>query len=406
MMSWSHQVVFTEGIAWIRMSLHPIPPDRMTHRSYKHIVVGLSGGVDSSVAAWLLLQQGHRVTAVFMKNWEEDDDEDYCAAEEDYKVAEQVCEQLTIPLTGVNFAAEYWDHVFSRFLSDIASGRTPNPDVLCNREIKFKAFLDFALSRGADLIATGHYARIARVDGRCRLLKGRDPNKDQSYFLYGLSQRELGKVCFPLGDLSKPAVRELAKQAGLPNHARKDSTGICFIGERPFKAFLRRYLPPRPGEIRTLSGEVKGTHEGLMYYTIGQRHGLGIGGPGGVWYVAHKHNEQNILYVVQGDNHPSLFSTALEAHDLHWVAGSFPELPLKCRAKIRYRQTEQPCVVEPRPAGAVRVTFACPQRAVTPGQSVVFYHNDVCLGGGVIAAAVAGCAVSARAGSPVKAISN
>jgi tRNA-specific 2-thiouridylase len=350
-----------------------------------HIIVGVSGGVDSAVAAWLLQRQGHRVTAVFMKNWEEDDSEEHCAAAEDFDAARSVCERLDVPLRSVNFATEYWDQVFSEFLAEVEAGHTPNPDVLCNREIKFKAFLDFALSLGADRVATGHYARI-EVDGGCyRLLKGLDANKDQSYFLYALNQHALAKSCFPLGELTKPQVRAFAREAGLPNHARKDSTGICFIGERPFKAFLRRYLPPRPGDIRTLTGEVKGRHEGLMYYTIGQRTGLGIGGPGGPWYAVDKDMRNNVLYVVEGRDHPALFGTELYARDLHWLAGVAPRMPLECAAKIRYRIADTACRLEAGLHDTIRVSFKQAQRAITPGQSVVFYDDDVCLGGGIIA---------------------
>lgn len=350
-----------------------------------HFIVGVSGGVDSAVAAWLLQRQGHRVTAVFMKNWEEDDSEGYCAAAEDFEAARSVCERLKIPLRSVNFATEYWDQVFSEFLAEVEAGHTPNPDVLCNREIKFKAFLDFALSLGADRVATGHYARIDAGGGSCRLLKGLDANKDQSYFLYALDQHALAKSCFPLGELSKPQVRTMAYEAGLPNYSRKDSTGICFIGERPFKAFLRRYLPPRPGDIRTLTGELKGKHEGLMYYTIGQRTGLGIGGPGGPWYAVDKDMRANVLYVVEGPDHPALFGTVLYARDLHWLTGAAPRLPHQCTAKIRYRAADTPCRLQVGPDGTIRVSFEQAQRAITPGQSVVFYDDDVCLGGGIIA---------------------
>ncbi len=351
----------------------------------EHIIVGVSGGVDSAVAAWLLKRQGHRVTGVFMKNWEEDDQENYCAAAEDFEAARTVCERLDVPLRSVNFATEYWDQVFSEFLAEVEAGHTPNPDVLCNREIKFKAFLDFALSLGADRVATGHYARIDSDGGCYRLLKGLDANKDQSYFLYALDQHALANSCFPLGELTKPQVRALAQDAGLPNYARKDSTGICFIGERPFRAFLRRYLPPRPGEIRTLSGELKGRHEGLMYYTIGQRTGLGIGGPGGPWYAVDKDMRANVLYVVEGRDHPALYGAELYARDLHWLAGAGPQLPLQCSAKIRYRTAAAPCRIETGPKETLRVSFRQVQRAITPGQSVVFYDNDICLGGGIIA---------------------
>lgn len=349
----------------------------------RHIAVGISGGVDSAVAALLLLRAGHRVTGLFMKNWEEDDDSEYCAAAEDYRAARAVCAALEIPLQAVNFASEYWDRVFAHFLAEYRAGRTPNPDVLCNREIKFKAFLDYALSLGAEGIATGHYARIDRHGDRFTLLQGRDPDKDQSYFLYQLGQRELSHSAFPVGDLLKPDVRALAKDAGLPNYARKDSTGICFIGERKFKDFLQRYLPAQPGEIRDLNDRLIGRHEGLMYYTIGQRHGLGIGGEGEAWYVVDKDLARNVLRVAQGHDHPKLFKTALTALDLHWVAGQAPAAKFRARAKVRYRQAAQPCRVEIADAGA-HIEFDAPQRAITPGQSIVFYTDDACLGGGVI----------------------
>jgi tRNA-specific 2-thiouridylase len=348
-----------------------------------HIIVGLSGGVDSAVAALLLLEQGHEVEGLFMKNWEDDDDADYCAAEEDYRMAREVCAQLEIPLHAVNFARAYWDRVFSYFLAEYRAGRTPNPDVLCNKEIKFKAFLDHALALGADAIATGHYARIAFDGNRYRLLKGVDANKDQSYFLHALGQRELSRTRFPVGELTKPTVRALARAAGLPNHARKDSTGICFIGERKFKDFLSRYLPAQPGEIRTLEGEVKGRHDGLMFYTIGQRQGLGIGGPGDPWYVVGKDLAHNVLLVAQGEDHPALFADALYADQITWVAGAPPTLPLQASAKTRYRQADQPCRLTAT-NGSLLVEFEQPQRAIAPGQSVVFYRDDECLGGGVI----------------------
>ncbi len=339
--------------------------------------------MDSAVAALLLKQQGHAVTGLFMKNWEEDDTETECNAEEDLKVVRAVCAQLDIPLKTVNFSTEYWDRVFSYFLEEHRRGRTPNPDVLCNKEIKFKAFLDHALGLGADAIATGHYARIEQHDGRYALLKARDMQKDQTYFLYPLGQAELARTLFPIGHLTKPEVRALARAAGLPNHDRKDSTGICFIGERDFKSFLARYLPAQPGDIRALTGERLGRHDGLMYYTLGQRHGLGIGGAGEPWYVARKDLADNTLYVVQGENHPALFSHGLEANDLHWVAGTLPALPLACAAKTRYRQMDQPCALTRSPE-TLGVRFESLQRAVTPGQSVVFYQGGECLGGGVI----------------------
>jgi len=348
------------------------------------VIVGLSGGVDSAVAALLLRQQGHEVTGLFMKNWEEDDTTTRCTAEEDLKEVRAVCAVLDIPLQTVNFSSEYWDRVFQYFLDEHKAGRTPNPDVLCNKEIKFKAFLEHALSLGADRIATGHYAQVLAADGQYRLIKGADNAKDQTYFLYTLGQDELARTLFPIGHLTKPEVREIARSAGLPNFDRKDSTGICFIGERDFRDFLRRYLPAQPGEIRTLDGDLKGQHEGAMYYTIGQRQGLGIGGEGLPWYVVDKDIEQNVLYVEQGENHPALYHSGLIASQLHWVAGQPPRLPKSCTAKTRYRQADQPCRIVSLDSGEARVWFDSPQRAVTPGQSVVFYDDKACLGGGVI----------------------
>ena len=347
------------------------------------VVVGLSGGVDSAVTALLMKQQGHDVTGVFMKNWEEDDTATRCSAAEDLAVARAVCERLDIPLRAVNFATEYWDRVFAYFLDEHRAGRTPNPDVLCNKEIKFKAFLDHALDLGADAIATGHYARIDHEGDRAHLCKARDRDKDQSYFLYMLDQTALSRTYFPVGDLTKPQVRALAREAGLPNADRRDSTGICFIGERDFKSFLERYLPAQPGEIRTVDGDYKGKHDGLMYYTIGQRHGLGIGGAGEAWYVTDKDVVQNVLVVAQGTEHPALYSEALEATAIHWISGA-PTLPLACTARTRYRQPDQPCTVSIDTHAMVHVDFDKPQRAVTPGQSVVFYAGERCLGGGII----------------------
>ena len=354
----------------------------------QHIIVGISGGVDSSVAALLLKEQGYRVDGLFMKNWEEDDAEGYCAAEEDLKDARSVCERINIPLHTINFSAEYWDRVFTHFLNEYKAGRTPNPDILCNREIKFRAFLEHALEQGADKIATGHYARVAERDGQYLLMKGLDGGKDQSYFLYTLGQAQLSRTLFPLGALEKPEVRQLAEQHQLVTSPKKDSTGICFIGERNFKEFLSRYLPARPGDIRTPEGDIIGKHDGLMYYTLGQRQGLGIGGVPGYseepWFVAEKDLENNILIVVQGGNHPLLFRKSLEADQLHWVSGKAPSVPLHCTAKTRYRQTDQGCTITQLENGKCRVEFDAPQRAVTPGQSVVFYEEEVCLGGGVI----------------------
>jgi len=349
-----------------------------------HVVVGLSGGVDSAVAALVLMQQGHDVTGLFMKNWEEDDTSTHCTAEDDLKEVRAVCDVLDIPLHTVNFSAEYWDRVFQYFIDEHKAGRTPNPDVLCNKEIKFKAFLAHALTLGADKIATGHYARVLDHSGRLELLKGIDSGKDQSYFLYTLGQAELAKSLFPIGHLPKTEVREMARKAGLPNFDRKDSTGICFIGERDFRDFMKRYLPAQPGEIRSLAGEIKGRHEGALYYTLGQRQGLGIGGEGLPWYVVDKDVDKNILYVGQGENHPALFSAGLIASQLHWIAGSSPGIPHHCTAKVRYRQTDQPCQIQTVASGQAQIVFDSPQRAVTPGQSIVFYDGDVCLGGGVI----------------------
>ncbi len=359
----------------------------MNSKNREHVVVGISGGVDSAVAAMLLLQQGYHVTGVFMKNWEEDDDTEYCAAEEDYKIAREVCAQLEIPLRAINFASEYWDRVFAYFLKEYRAGHTPNPDVMCNKEIKFKAFLDYAQSLGASHIATGHYARIDSSEGYYRLLRGLDRNKDQSYFLYELGQKELSLSLFPIGKLEKPQVRQLAQDAGFINYDRKDSTGICFIGERRFKDFLSRYLPAQPGEIRTLTGETIGQHDGLMYSTIGQRHGLGIGGPGEPWYVAAKDLNNNVLYVVQGLDHPALFADKLSTTRLNWVRGQNPENGLRCTAKIRYRQQDMSCDLQMN-NDQVDVKFDQPQRAITTGQSVVFYDNEICLGGGIIRSVV------------------
>jgi tRNA-specific 2-thiouridylase len=351
------------------------------------IVVGISGGVDSAVAALLLKRQGHEVTGLFMKNWEEDDTAGHCSAEEDLKMAQSVCDHLGIPLKTVNFSAEYWDRVFSYFLSEYRAGRTPNPDVLCNKEIKFRAFLDHALVLGADRIATGHYARVDSHAGQFRLLKARDTNKDQSYFLYLLGQKALAHTLFPVGDLTKIEVRRLAQETGLPNYDRRDSTGICFIGERDFKSFLARYLPAQHGEIRTLAGTIKGRHDGVMYYTIGQRQGLGIGGEGEAWYVVSKDVANNTLYVEQGEHHHALFSEALLAGQLHWIGAEPLPWPRTLRAKTRYRQSDQDCVVTPQ-GKDLHVAFDYPQRALTPGQSVVFYDGDACLGGGIIEEAI------------------
>jgi tRNA-specific 2-thiouridylase len=357
------------------------------------IIVGISGGVDSAVAALLLKRQGHDVSGVFMKNWEEDDTGGRCSAAEDLKVARAVCEAIGIGLRTVNFATEYWERVFAYFLAEHQAGRTPNPDVLCNSEIKFRCFLEHALALGADVIATGHYARVERRDGCTRLLKARDANKDQTYFLYGVSEAALARTLFPLGEIAKPEVRSIARAAALPNHNRRDSTGICFIGERNFKEFLGRFLPAQPGEIRALDGTRLGRHDGLMYYTIGQRHGLRIGGPGEPWYVVGKDLEHNVLRVAQGDHHPALYRHSLTATQLHWI-GDPPTTPLELRARARYRQPEQECTLMLEGVRAL-VTFDQPQRAITPGQSVVFYQDEVCLGGGIIESEHAGAAAAA-----------
>ena len=356
-----------------------------------HIVVGLSGGVDSAVAALMLQRQGHAVTAVFMKNWDDDDDAGYCPAEQDLADAREICRLLDIELRTVSFSAEYWNRVFRHFLDEYQAGRTPNPDIICNREIKFRAFLDYAMELGADAIATGHYARTEH-NGTTRLLRGLDSSKDQSYFLHTLMQSQLQYSLFPIGQLEKTAVRELAAKSGFPNYAKKDSTGICFIGERKFRDFLAQYLPGKPGEIRTLDDAVIGTHDGLMFYTIGQRQGLGIGGRKDAaaepWYVAGKDMKHNILRVVQGVDHPALFSQRLQASQLHWITGSAPAGSFSVAAKIRHLQADQACSVALQADDRCIVDFAEPQRAVTPGQSVVFYDNDVCLGGGIIETAI------------------
>jgi len=352
------------------------------------IVVGMSGGVDSSVAAWLLKEQGHDVVGLFMKNWEDDDDDEYCSTRQDFLDAAAAADVIGIDFEAVNFAAEYKDRVFAEFLREYSAGRTPNPDVLCNAEIKFKAFLDHAVTLGADKIATGHYAQLRESDDGVQLLKGRDRNKDQSYFLHRLNQAQLGKALFPVGDLPKSEVRTIAARAGLPNHAKKDSTGICFIGERPFREFLERYLPRQPGPMVTPEGKVIGEHQGLMYYTIGQRQGLGIGGKkdgdGTPWFVADKDLARNELVVVQGHDHPRLLKRMLAADDASWISGAAPDLHLHAGAKTRYRQADAACTVEEVSGEEFALAFEDPQWAVTPGQSAVLYSGEVCLGGGVI----------------------
>jgi tRNA-specific 2-thiouridylase len=354
----------------------------------ERVVVGMSGGVDSSVAALLLKRAGYDVVGLFMKNWEDDDDDAYCSTRQDLVDAAAAADVIGIDLEAVNFSAEYKDRVFAEFLREYSAGRTPNPDVLCNAEIKFKAFLDHAMRLGASRIATGHYARITTANEKSSLLRGRDGTKDQSYFLHRLTQAQLARVMFPLGELDKPEVRRLALQAGLPNHAKKDSTGICFIGERPFREFLNRYLPKVPGPIVDEKGRRLGEHIGLAFYTIGQRKGIGVGGksggPGTPWYVAQKRLESNELVVVQGHDHPLLLRRQLEAADPAWVSGAAPQEGV-LSAKTRYRQADAPCTLERVRQGEIRVDFASPQWAVTPGQSVVLYDREVCLGGAFIA---------------------
>jgi tRNA-specific 2-thiouridylase len=363
----------------------------MSNPSPSTVIVGMSGGVDSSVAALLLRDQGYRVEGLFMKNWDEDDGTDYCTAKEDLADAQAVAASLGIKLHSANFAAEYWDGVFEHFLAEYQSGRTPNPDILCNREIKFRAFLDYATELGADFIATGHYVRRDDSGQRTTLLKGLDPDKDQSYFLHQVGHRELSRSLFPVGDLAKPEVRKIAEQAGLTTARKKDSTGICFIGERRFKDFLQQYLPAQPGVIEDINGQALGEHQGLMYHTIGQRQGLGIGGladrNAAPWYVVEKHVERNVLIVAQGNDHPRLYKHSLHASTLFWISEQAPAFPLQCTAKVRYRQPDQNCVVTKTASGFL-VEFDVPQRAITPGQSVVFYHNDTCMGGGIIEGAV------------------
>ncbi len=363
------------------------------HNTAESILVGLSGGVDSAVAALRLQQAGRAVAGVFMKNWEEDDRDGYCAAAEDLASARAVAAHLGIPLRAVNFSSEYWDRVFRRFLDEYRAGRTPNPDVFCNSEIKFRAFLDFALAQGATAIATGHYARLQRLaDGRLALLKGRDAAKDQSYFLHRLDQQQLAHSRFPLGELDKGEVRRLARAAGLPNHGRKDSTGICFIGERRFRAFLARYIDRTPGDIVSVEGEVLGRHQGLSFYTIGQRTGLGIGGRPQArqapWYVAAKDPEGNRLLVAQGADHPALHARGLRMTEIHWIASEPPARPDGLAARIRYRQPDQACRLDGLDGDQAEVWFERPQRAIAPGQACVIYQGERCLGGGIIQAAL------------------
>jgi tRNA-specific 2-thiouridylase len=357
----------------------------------KHrIVVGLSGGVDSSVAAWLLKRAGHEVVGVFMKNWEEDGSDGYCTSRQDLVDAAAVADVIGIELEAVNFAVEYRERVFAQFLDEYRAGRTPNPDVLCNSEIKFKAFVDHAKALGAERIATGHYAQVVRGERGVLLRKAADAGKDQTYFLHQLSQAQLEGTMFPIGDLAKRDVRAIAREQGIPTYDKKDSTGICFIGERPFREFLARYLPDEPGPIETVSGDIVGHHRGLAYYTLGQRQGLGVGGTRGggaaPWFVAGKDRGRNALIVVQGHDDPRLYAQEVETGSLHWISGSAPGAR-RFAAKTRYRMADARCSLEPLDEGRCRVRFDAPQWAPTPGQYLVLYEGETCLGGGVIEAA-------------------
>jgi tRNA-specific 2-thiouridylase len=345
--------------------------------SQKTVVVGMSGGVDSSVAALLLKEQGYKVIGLFMKNWDEDSPE--CTSEEDYQDVTKICEKLDIPYYTINFVKEYWENVFQDFLEEYKKGRTPNPDILCNREIKFKVFYDKAMALGADYLATGHYCQ---TNQKGELIKGLDPNKDQSYFLYAVQSDVLKNVLFPIGHLEKPEVRRLAEEHDLVTHDKKDSTGICFIGERNFRNFLSSYIKNAQGKFEDLEGNIVGDHQGVPFYTLGQRKGLGLGGPGEPWFVVGKDLRRNVVQVARGLKHPALFSDYLTVTDLSWVTQE-PQYPLKCTAKIRYRQKDQECLIE-RDKNGLKVTFPIPQRAATPGQSVVFYKGNTCLGGGII----------------------
>ncbi len=354
----------------------------------KTVVVGLSGGVDSSVSALLLKQQGYHVIGMFMKNWEEQDADGVCQSSKEYEDVLRVCDVLKIPCYTVNFTQKYWDSVFSEFLKEFELGRTPNPDILCNREIKFKAMYEKALEYGADFLATGHYCQHIRHAGRSTLVKGNDPNKDQTYFLYTMKEDILSKVLFPVGHLHKKEVRQIARDHGIPTSEKKDSTGICFIGKRDFKEFLSRYLAITPGNFENLKGEVVGRHDGVAYYTLGQRKGMGIGGAGEAWYVVGKDPQCNVVYVDQGARHPALYCDELTATQLSWIAPEgISRTPYTCRSKVRYRQADQECSMTRLDGDTLHVSFKIPQRAVTPGQSIVFYDQNTCLGGGIIQSA-------------------
>jgi tRNA-uridine 2-sulfurtransferase len=369
--------------------------------SAKRIVLGMSGGVDSSVAAWLLKRAGHEVVGVFMKNWEDDDTDEYCTSRQDFVDAASVADVIGIELEAVNFAAEYRERVFAQFLAEYRAGRTPNPDVLCNSEIKFTAFLDHAVKLGADCIATGHYARLRHAATRVELVTAIDGTKDQSYFLHQLDQVQLARTLFPLGELTKHAVRAIACEQRIPTHAKKDSTGICFIGERPFRDFLARYLPREPGPIVTTEGEIVGQHQGLAYYTLGQRQGLHVGGTRGgraaPWFVAAKDAARNALIAVQGHEHPLLYRSEVDVDAMHWIAGAAPALPLRAAAKTRYRMADALCTLEAMPGGRIRAQFDQPQWTPTPGQYLVVYDGEICLGGGVINAAATSAQAQAAA---------
>jgi tRNA-specific 2-thiouridylase len=357
------------------------------------VIIGMSGGVDSSVAAWLLQKQGYQVEGLFMNNWSEDDTSEYCSSAIDLADAQAVCHQLKIPLHTVNFSKEYWDNVFEYFLEEYRKGRTPNPDVLCNKEIKFKVFYDYAMNMGADFVATGHYARTKSINNQFHLVKAKDRSKDQTYFLHAINPDVLSHVLFPIGDYLKSEIRNFATELGLITKDKKDSTGICFIGERPFKDFLQEYILAKPGPIQSSTGALLGSHDGLMFYTLGQRQGLGIGGNKQFgeepWYVVDKDTKKNTLIVAQGKDHPRLFSQGLICEPIHWLTQSSKDMPLTCYAKTRYRQQEQACMIAPKDENNRHtVLFSSPQRAVTPGQYIVFYDGNCCIGGAVISSII------------------